>query len=734
MEKTIYLDYNATTPIDTEVISAMKPYLDQMYGNPSSAHIFGTATRKAVEGARKQLSELIHCSPDELIFTSGGTESNNLAIKGTAWHLKHSGNHIITSKIEHPAVSEVCRFLASQGFKVTWLDVDSNGQINPEDVERAITPSTILITIMHANNEVGTIQAVAEIGNIAREHHIRFHCDAAQSAGKIPIDVRNMNVDLLSLAGHKFYAPKGVGALYVRRGIKLQKLMHGADHEQDMRAGTENVIEIVGLGKAAEICLRDMKQNSAKMRKHRDLLHQKLTDVFPDIRLNGHPEQRLPNTLNISFPGIEANTLLSEMPQLAASAGAACHAGQSTVSSVLEAMSVPPEYAMGALRFSTGKLTTDDEIEQAAELIIQKARQLMPEQDQNQQIHPERASIKLTQYTHGLGCACKIRPQVLEQILKSLPVPDDACIITGPGTSDDAAVYKLSDTMALVQTVDFFSPIVDDPYDFGAIAAANALSDIYAMGARPIFALNIVGFPTNRLPVKVLQDILKGAADKAAEAGIYILGGHSIEENEPRFGMVVSGIVHPAKVITNANARPGDALVLTKPIGTGIISTAVKRGLADQVTADAARDVMLSLNDKAANVMAQYTVNACTDVTGFGLLGHLKEMAGASGVQISLDLKSIPLIKGTEALAAAGAIPGGSRNNLAFVEDMVSWTDQVSDLMKIILCDAQTSGGLLISLPQNDATSLVNKLSKAHNIQAVIIGKVQKSEKACIIV
>jgi cysteine desulfurase len=734
MEKSIYLDYNATTPSDAEVVSAMQPFLDQLFGNPSSSHIFGTETRKAVEMARKQLAGLIHCAPDEIIFTSGGTESNNLAIKGTVWQLRHAGNHIITSKVEHPAVSEVCRFLETQGFVVTWLDVDEYGQVNPEDVKRAITPSTILISVMHANNEVGTIQPVEEIGRIARDHRIVFHCDAAQSAGKIPVEVGNMKVDLLSLAGHKFYAPKGVGALYVRRGIKLQKLMHGADHEQNLRAGTENVIEIAGLGKAAEICLRDMDQNSTRMRRQRDRLHQLLADVFPDIRLNGHPEQRLPNTLNISIPGIDANTLLSEIPLLAASAGAACHAGQATKSLVLDAMGADPDRAMGAIRFSTGKPTTDDEIEQAAELIIRKAKQLVTEQDRSHEIQSGPESIKLTRYTHGLGCACKIRPQVLEQILRDLPRPDDKRIITGPGTSDDAAVYQLTDTIAIVQTVDFFSPIVDDPYDFGAIAAANALSDIYAMGAKPIFALNILGFPTSRLPIKVLKEILKGAADKAAEAGIYILGGHSIEENEPRFGMAVSGIIDPGKVLTNANAQPGDALVLTKPIGSGIISTAVKRGLADEPTAKAARDVMITLNDKAAKVMTQYPVNACTDVTGFGLLGHLKEMAVASGVQIKIDCRRVPLIKGTEALAAAGAIPGGSRSNQAYVEDVVKWSDQISELMKTILCDAQTSGGLIISLPQKEAENLVHELMKEHDISASIIGEVQQKGNACILV
>ena len=249
----IYLDYNATTPVDRDVVQAMQPYLEKYFGNPSSSHSFGTDAKVAVENARKQVADLINCRPDEIIFTSGGTESNNLAIKGFVYANEHKGKHIITSAIEHPSVLEVCRYLESKGFLVTCLPVDGSGRINPGDVEAAVTPGTILISVMHANNEIGTIQPVSEIAEIAHSHNIAFHTDAAQSAGKYAVEVRKMGVDLLTIAGHKLYAPKGVGALYIRDGIILEKLIHGADHEQNKRAGTENVPEITGLGKACEI-------------------------------------------------------------------------------------------------------------------------------------------------------------------------------------------------------------------------------------------------------------------------------------------------------------------------------------------------------------------------------------------------------------------------------------------------------------------------------------------------
>jgi cysteine desulfurase len=359
--KPIYLDYNATTPIAREVAETMAPYLYEHFGNPSSSHPYGVETKRAVEAARARVATLLGAQPAEVVFTSGGSESNNMAIKGVGIAHRERGNHIITSAVEHPAVIEVCRWLETQGSRVTVLPVDEYGLVDPADLERAITPDTLLVTVMHANNEVGTIQPIAELAEIAHRHGALMHTDAAQSAGKIPANVDSLGVDLLSVAGHKLYAPKGIGALYIRGGVRLAKLIHGADHEGNRRAGTENVLEIVGLGKACQVAERDLEKNMAHFARLRDRLHEGLLRELGDeaIRLNGHPEKRLPNTLSLSFRGVEANTLLSEIGErVAASAGAACHADQVDVSAVLEAMGVPVEWAMGTVRFSVGRDTT----------------------------------------------------------------------------------------------------------------------------------------------------------------------------------------------------------------------------------------------------------------------------------------------------------------------------------------------------------------------------------------
>lgn len=726
----IYLDYNATTPIDPEVVAAMKPYLENQFGNPSSNHVFGAEARMAIEKARAQVAALINCHPSELVFTSGGTESNNMAIKGMALALKHQGNHIITTAIEHPAISEVCAWLATNGFKVTIIPVDSYGMVSPSDIEKAITPATILITVMHANNEVGTIQPLAAIGALARTHKLVFHSDAAQSAGKIPIDVAAMNLDMLSLAGHKLYAPKGIGALYLKQGLKPEKLIHGADHEFNLRAGTENVAQIVALGKACEIAKRDMDFTPKRAQMLRDQLYSRIKDGFSSAYLNGHPELRLPNTLSISFAGIEANTLLSELTTVAASAGAACHAGDVKLSKVLEAMHVPVEQAMGTIRFSTGKFLSEAEIDRAADEILGAVHKLANHQSVVVQENAE--TIRLTQFTHGLGCACKLRPQVLEEVLKNLPAFPHKNILVGTETSDDAAVYRLTDDMALVQTLDFFTPVVDDPYTFGAIAAANALSDIYAMGAKPLFALNIAAFPSQRLPTWVLHQILKGAADKAAEAGIPTMGGHTVDDNEPKFGLAVTGIVHPQHIWRNQGAKVGDKLILTKPLGTGIVSTALKRGMASKSQQQQASDCMAQLNRVAAEVGGRFTVNACTDITGFGLLGHVKEMAEASGCTFRINSKELPLIEGVVDLVLAGSVPGGTQNNLEFVSNAVAFKEDVPNYLRLICADAQTSGGLLFCVPEPEAKEMLKQLHLAGIHQASCIGKVMSKEERFI--
>lgn len=726
--KPIYLDDNATTPIAREVAEAMAPYLYEHFGNPSSSHPYGVVAKRAVEEARAQVAAFLGCGATEVAFTSGGTESNNYAIKGAAFALRRSGNHIITSAVEHPAVVEVCRWLEHQGFRVTVLPVDEYGFVDPAELERAVTPDTILVTVMHANNEVGTIEPIAELARIAHRFGALMHTDAAQSVGKIPVDVDTLGVDLLSIAGHKLYAPKGIGALYIRAGTELAKQLQGAGQEGGRRPGTENVLEIVGLGKACELAARDLEKNAAHFRAMRDRLHHALLDEVGEdkVRLNGHLEERLPNTLSLSFRGIEANTLLSEIgEEVAASAGAACHADDIAVSAVLEAMKLPIDWAMGTVRFSVGRGTTGKEIDQAAGVISAAVHRLQAEG--TTAVAPgmsETGEYKLTHYTHGMGCACKLRPQLLEKILARLPLPVDPAVIVGSNTSDDAAVYRLSDELAIVQTVDFFTPIVDDPYMFGAISAANSLSDIYAMGARPLFALNIVGFPDRRLPLQVLEEILRGALDKTTEAGIPIIGGHTVEDSEPKFGLAVTGVVHPNRVLRNSAAKPGDALVLTKPLGLGIISTAVKSGLAGQAIARKSAEVMARLNLAASEAMLAFGTHACTDVTGFGLLGHLREMAVGSGVDVTLSVDAVPILPEAWDLAGAGAVPGGTLNNLTHVADYVTFAPGVSRVAQLILADAQTSGGLLISLPESQADALLVELNERDVTGAARIGRV----------
>ena len=374
----IYLDYNATTPIDPLVAEAMLPYVHGLFGNPSSGHFFGRSARAGVDQARAQVASLLGCSTDDLIFTSGGTEANNHAIKGVAWANRRRRNHIVSSTIEHPAVTEVCRWLEAQGFRVSFVPVDEYGMVDPRLVEDAISPDTLLVTIMHANNEVGTIQPIPEISEIAHRYGALMHTDCAQSVGKIPVSVNDLGVDLLSIAGHKLYAPKGIGALYIRPGVRLEKLMHGANHEQDRRAGTENVIEMAGLGKACELIEQNLPEHAKHMVRMRDRLEQGLLIRSADRRVNGHPDQRLPNTSSVAFRGLEADRILANLPTVAASAGAACHSDQVEVSHVLAAMNIPTEYAMGTLRFSVGRFTRPDEIDRAIEEINRVASTLTP--------------------------------------------------------------------------------------------------------------------------------------------------------------------------------------------------------------------------------------------------------------------------------------------------------------------------------------------------------------------
>jgi cysteine desulfurase len=380
MPKPIYLDYNATTPHDPEVIDAMRPFFEEEFGNPSSSHFYGSKPKQAVIKAREQVASLLNCKPEEIIFTSGGTESNNFAIKGCAQVFRHKGNHIITSRIEHPAVIEVCNFLETTGYEVTYLPVDAFGVVQLDDLKATIKKETILISIMHTNNEVGSAQPIEEISKLASKHDIIMHTDAAQSVGKIPLDVNRLGVDLLSIAGHKIYAPKGVGALYIRQGLAPAKLMHGAGQEMAVRPGTENVLEIVGLGMACEIAGRDLEKNMAHMRAMRDRLFEGIKKECDQVKLNGHPQKRLPNTLSISFLGLEANRILDAIrTEVAASAGAACHSGAVQISDVLQAMNVPLEWAKGTLRLTTGRMTTAADIDKAVQVIGEAVKNLRTE-------------------------------------------------------------------------------------------------------------------------------------------------------------------------------------------------------------------------------------------------------------------------------------------------------------------------------------------------------------------
>jgi cysteine desulfurase len=370
----IYLDYNATTPVAPEVARAMQPFLGPEFGNPSCDYPLGLRAREAMHQARREVAALLNCAPDEVVFTSGATEANNLVLKGVA--LSRGSGRIITAATEHPAVLAPCRWLASIGIGLQVLPVDSQGLVDPEAVRQALTPDTILISIMHANNETGALAPLQEIAAIAREAGVPLHTDAAQSVGKVRVDVEELGVDFLTVAGHKFYAPKGVGALYLRRGRELTPLLHGASQEGGRRAGTENLPYMVALGEACRLARERQAADAAHLKELRDLLHGKLQAGFPGLVLNGPESERLPSTLNVSFPGISGAELMAGVPEVAASLGSACHAGQESISPVLAAMGVAAAVARGAVRFSLGRPTTRKEVEEAAALLVAQGHAL----------------------------------------------------------------------------------------------------------------------------------------------------------------------------------------------------------------------------------------------------------------------------------------------------------------------------------------------------------------------
>ncbi|MFP4140575.1 MAG: IscS subfamily cysteine desulfurase [Phycisphaerae bacterium] len=394
----IYMDYNATTPVDPRALDTMLPFLREQFGNAASElHTFGQQARQGVEDAREQVAELINADPREIVFTSGATESDNLAIKGVFENYREKGNHIVTSRTEHKAVIDVCEYLETQGAEVTWLTPDSSGVISADQVAEAITDRTILVSVMSANNETGTLNPVARIGAVAKERGVLFHCDATQSVGKLPTDVDSMGIDLLSISAHKIYGPKGVGCLYVRRkdpAVRLAIQMHGGGHERNRRSGTLNVPGIVGFGAACDIAADRMHDEAARLAGLRDRLHSGIVAEVEDVHLNGHPDARLPNTLNLSFQYIEAEALITRLRDLAVATGSACTTASHESSHVLEAMGFDHRRAQGSIRFSIGRFTTEEEIDHAVSLIakpVHLLRELSPfyEEASSRQCGPE---------------------------------------------------------------------------------------------------------------------------------------------------------------------------------------------------------------------------------------------------------------------------------------------------------------------------------------------------------
>ena len=370
--RSVYLDYNATTPIAPAAQEAMLPFLAEYYGNPSSHHALGRASYEAIEDARLRVARLLGADRSEIVFTSGGTESNNLAVVGVALRQAPAGSgHLVISAIEHPAILEPAKFLESLGFDVTLVQCDSQGVVHPEAVEAAIRDDTFLVSVMHANNEIGTVQPIRLISEVCRDLGVLLHTDAAQTVGKIPTPVTDLGVDMLSLAGHKMYAPKGVGALYVRQGTRLEPVLHGAGHERGLRPGTENVSHIVALGQAASIAQRNLAEAGERMAMLRDRLEHRLTDAMPEgLTINGQRAQRLPNTLSVNFPRANGGELLRRIPELCASTGSACHSGSNNLSPTLAAIGLTPQVAAGTIRLSVGWYTSEEDIDRAANLLL----------------------------------------------------------------------------------------------------------------------------------------------------------------------------------------------------------------------------------------------------------------------------------------------------------------------------------------------------------------------------
>ena len=725
--KAIYFDHNASTPLESEVISKMKSVLENNFGNPSSSHIYGLKSKQIIEEARDSLAKMLNADAEEIIFTSGGSESNNMAIRGIVKQFPKC--HIITSVIEHPSVQKVCDALELDGFRVTSVKVDHTGIIDIDDFKNQICDDTKLISIMLANNETGVLQPIKKIAEIAKKHKILIHTDAAQAAGKIKIDVNELNVDLLTIAAHKMYGPKGVGALYIRRGVKINPLILGAGHEGGLRAGTENVLEIAGLGVAAQIFIDNSNEIINHQKELRDRFFEQIYKYIPSVKLNSDVENRLPNTANLYFPDCNANKILSEIPEIAASAGAACHADSIEPSQVLTAMGFTGERALGSIRFSFGRTNTSEEIDFAVEKIVKVVNELQ-KSISNEHISDEKSITTLSLANSSLGCSCKLSPKNLNDVLKNITNPLNIDNNSGFENSDDAGVYFLDDKTAILSTIDFIAPIVENPFDFGRIATANALSDIYAMGGKPLFANNIVVFPEDKLPKEILVEILKGAQSVTDLAGVQILGGHSVKDNEIKYGMSVTGIVNRENLLKNNGAETGDILILTKAIGVGVLCMAMKKRLLQTKTIKKIIDKMANLNKDISEILNDFMVTACTDISGFGLLGHLSEMMEGSGKSAILYQQEIPIFEDVEKIVRLGIVSDGYFGNVDYFDKNIEWCNDISPSTKKIFFDPQTSGGLLFSIKAQDTEDIL-KIFHEKNINDIYkIGKIiDKKEK-----
>ncbi|KAH0577715.1 Cysteine desulfurase / Selenide, water dikinase [Spironucleus salmonicida] len=795
----IYLDHNGTTPMCQEVCDEMSKLLQIQdgktfcFGNPSSAHIYGFQAKEKLEESRKHVADLFNISKDFVYFTSGGTESNNMVIIGLSQ--LNEGREIISGPCEHPSIEEPIIY-AKRAYSVKHkiLNCLKTGEPDVAQLESLLSPQTFLVTTMLAQNEIGTLTDTQEMYytiksyNEAHGTSILFHVDASQAVGKTAVA---FCCDLMTIAPHKFYGPRGIGCLLSRQ--RPPKIAYGAPQERSCRPGTENLLAIVGMAKACEVAGRDLQvrvQSSCrKVQKMYDVLQASNLDfavngaagiLLENGKFASHFSQNeqicISNTLSVSFRNCPANSIISSLADsVCISAGAACHSDRIDISQTLKSIGLDQQYAMGTIRISVGEFVSLEEAEIGIQKIIQVVKyyqsgnmmrldelsaltsSLQPENSvkseeivlQNVELQIEKYpdtvqnSVALTEscpvisktqnllnLTSGLGCACKLRPQALSRVLQSINFGKDPNILVSQATADDACVYQL-DNQLLVSTTDFFSPVIDDAYLFGKISAANALSDVYAMNSKPIFAIAIAGFPSNRMSEDSMIQVIQGAVDKCQEAGIVISGGHTIESIEPFFGLCVNGIqnrIEKIKLnrIEEKVCQNDIYLVMTKKLGVGMLTTAMKRGLIQNRQNYKEIYDELVWNMETLNIIKQELpdqVVALTDITGFGLAGHLSEMLIQDGLSAEIYTKSIPVLKGVQQIYDLyQKIVLTNENNKIYVANNNFKLDDVPFFTDLVT-DATTSGGLLFAVKGwNTATEI------ADLYDGTIIGHVFKSD------